>query len=299
MKKAKSVVINRTLLLTVLAMVAFAANSVIGRLGLVDGGIGAGSFTLIRLFSGALVLALIAGPVRSLRSGSWAGATALFTYAAMFSYAYLALPAGTGALILFAIVQITMVGAGLVAGEKLSWLQWCGMAVAGLALIWLLSPGLDTPPILAATAMGCAGLGWGCYSLAGRQVKDDDLNGDPTRRTAGNFLRATALGALCLPLALMVSPEPRPETYGVLLATISGAITSGIGYAVWYAALRSLEATKAGVAQLTVPAIAALGGVLFLDEPLSLRFVLASTLILAGVGIATLTPKPVKRSSQF
>ena len=288
---------SRTFILTTLAMIAFAANSVIGRSGLVEGGIGAGSFAMIRLASGALVLALIVGPARSLSAGSWQAALALLTYAAFFSYAYLALPAGTGALILFAMVQITMVGAGLVAGERLNPLQWSGMMVAGAALIWLLSPGLDTPPLLAASAMAVSGIGWGLYSLIGRRnTGGPDTKGknDPTQRTAGNFLRATVLAALCLPLALLAHPEPMPHTQGILLAILSGAVTSGLGYVIWYMALRNLAATKAGIAQLTVPAIAALGGILFLGEPISARFLLASALILAGVGIATLTGRANK-----
>ena len=283
---------TRIFFLTALAMIAFAANSVIGRLGLVEGGIGAGSFAMIRLASGALVLALIVGPVRSLAAGSWQAALALLAYAAFFSYAYLALPAGTGALILFAMVQITMVGAGLVAGERLGTLQWSGMAMAGLALIWLLSPGLDTPPLLAASAMAISGIGWGLYSLMGRAGTGSE--NDPTQRTAGNFLRASVLAALCLPVALLAYPEPVPHTKGILLAILSGAVTSGLGYVIWYMALRDLAATKAGIAQLTVPAIAALGGILFLYEPISIRFVLASVLILAGVGIATMTGKANK-----
>ena len=277
----------RILLLTVFAMIAFAANSLLGRLGLVDGGIGAGSFALIRLVSGGVVLALIAGPVRSLNAGSWAGAVTLLIYAALFSYAYIALPAGTGALILFALVQITMVGAGLCEGERLSLLQWTGLIAAILALIWLLSPGLDTPPLLASTAMAIAGIGWGAYSLIGRDTKCPDP--DPTRRTAGNFLRASLIAIIIFPFVFTAYPEPVPATYGVLLAIASGAITSGLGYVIWYSALRALSATKAGIAQLTVPAIAALGGVIFLSEPISFRFMMASTLILAGVGVATLS----------
>ena len=283
---------SRTFILTALAMIAFAANSVIGRLGLVEGGIGAGSFAMIRLASGALVLALIVGPARSLSAGSWQAALALLTYAAFFSYAYLALPAGTGALILFAMVQITMVGAGLMAGERLNPLQWSGMAAAGAALVWLLSPGLDTPPLLAASAMAISGIGWGLYSLMGR--KGTGSANDPTQSTAGNFLRATVLAALCLPLALLVHPEPLPQARGILLAILSGAVTSGLGYVIWYMALRNLAATKAGIAQLTVPAIAALGGILFVNEPISWRFILASALILSGVGVATLTGRANK-----
>lgn len=281
---------SRTFFLTTLAMIAFAANSVLGRLGLVDGGIGPSSFVMIRLLSGALVLALIAGPKSSLKAGSWSGALSLFLYAAPFSYAYLVLPAGTGALILFAMVQITMVGAGLRKGERLNVLQWGGMAAAIVALIWLLSPGIDTPPLWAAGMMAVAGISWGIYSLIGRQASGADT--DPIRRSAGNFLKAVLIAVLCLPFALI--GEPIPQAYGLTLAIVSGAVTSGLGYAVWYMALRSLEATKAGIAQLTVPAIAALGGILFLSEQLSLRFVLASLLILVGVGIATLTGKRAK-----
>ncbi|MEO9971297.1 MAG: DMT family transporter [Hyphomonadaceae bacterium] len=266
-------------------MIAFAANSVLGRMGLVEGGIGAGSFVMIRLISGGLVLALIAGIRPSLRAGSWAGGWALFLYAALFSYAYLALPAGSGALILFAMVQITMVSAGLRNGERLGALQWGGMAAAVLALIWLLSPGIDTPPLWAAGLMAIAGISWGIYSLIGQGASGADS--DPILRSAGNFLKAVLI-ALPL-LAIAIPSEGTPHLYGVMLAVISGAITSGLGYAIWYTALRSLEATKAGIAQLTVPAIAALGGILFLGEPLSARFVFASLLILAGVGIATLT----------
>ena len=272
--------------LTALAMTAFAANSVLGRMGLLGGDIGAGSFALIRLISGALVLALLARPARALGSGSWTGGLALFIYAAFFSYAYLQLAAGTGALILFAIVQITMVGAGLLSGERFSLLQWGGLISALLALGWLLSPGLEEPPLIGAFAMAIAGVGWGAYSLLGRNT-----GADPTHNTAGNFLRASLIGLACLlPLILFIAPEQRPGPHGVMWAILSGAVTSGLGYAIWYMALKELSATRAGVAQLTVPAIAALGGIVFLQEALTLRFGVASLIILAGVGIATLTP---------
>lgn len=272
--------------LTSLAMIAFAANSVLGRMGLLGGDIGAGSFALIRLISGALVLGLIAGVSTVHTSGSWRGGLALFIYAAFFSYAYLQLAAGTGALLLFAMVQITMVGAGLLNGERFTWLQWGGLVAALLALGWLLSPGLEAPPLIGALVMMIAGFGWGLYSLIGRTSKND-----PTMTTAGNFLRASLIGVIILvPIIIWVSPEPTPGTRGIFLAILSGAITSGLGYAVWYMALKGLSATRAGVAQLTVPAIAALGGILFLDEDLTLRFGLASLIILAGVGVATLTP---------
>lgn len=278
----------KLILLTSLAMVAFAANSVLGRMGLLGGDIGAGSFALIRLISGGLVLAILARPTKALRAGSWRGGLALFVYAAFFSYAYLQLAAGTGALLLFAMVQITMVGAGLVAGERFTTLQWGGLVAAFGALVWLLSPGLEAPPLFGAAAMLVAGIGWGAYSLIGRTSETD-----PTEATAGNFLRAGMIGVIGLvPLIIWINPEPVPGGRGIGLAIISGAITSGLGYALWYTALKGLSATRAGVAQLTVPAIAALGGILFLQEALTLRLALASVIILAGVGVATLTPNP-------
>ena len=276
----------RLVTLTSLALVAFAANSVLGRLGLVEGGIGAGSFALIRLLSGSLVLVLIVGGRPALKASTWIGGAMLFFYAAFFSYAYIALPSGTGALLLFAMVQLTMLGAGLMSGERFSALQWTGLVAALAALVWLLSPGIEAPPLLGALSMGAAGIGWGVYSLLGRTSKYP-----PTQSTAGNFARASLIGLILLgPVIMVVEPEPQPAMTGVLLAILSGAVTSGLGYAIWYQALKHLPATRAGIAQLTVPAIAALGGILFLNEPLTLRFALASLIILAGVGIATLTP---------
>lgn len=277
----------RIIALTSLAMIAFAANSVLGRLGLISADIGAGSFALIRLVSGAVVLALIAGPATTLKAGSWVGGATLFIYAAFFSYAYLQLSAGTGALLLFAIVQITMVGAGLISGERFTGLQWTGLIGALAGLGWLLSPGLAAPPLSGAIAMVTAGIGWGLYSLLGRTASFA-----PTQMTAGNFLRASLIALpLLLPFILWLAPEQSPGHAGVFWAVLSGAITSGLGYVIWYMALKSLSATRAGIAQLTVPALAALGGVLFLSEPLTLRFVLASLIILTGVGLATLTPR--------
>ncbi|MEL7129154.1 MAG: DMT family transporter, partial [Pseudomonadota bacterium] len=230
----------RILALTALAMVAFAANSVIGRLGLIEGGIGAGSFAAIRLVSGGIVLALLAGPANTVRAGSWTGGIALLSYAAFFSYAYLSLPAGTGALLLFAVVQVTMVGAGILSGERLSAVQWTGLIAAFAGLVWLVSPGLQAPPLLGALAMGVAGIGWGVYSLLGRS------GGDPTANTAGNFVRASLLALVLLPPALLLAPEPAPHLTGIALAVLSGAVTSGLGYAVWYTALKGLSATQAG-----------------------------------------------------
>ncbi|MEO0994520.1 MAG: DMT family transporter [Pseudomonadota bacterium] len=265
-------------------MVAFAANSVLGRLALVEQEAGAGGFALIRLVSGAVALGLILLVMRKPPSGDWRSGAALLGYAAFFSYAYIALPAGTGALILFAFVQITMVGAGLLSGERLTPMQWLGLSVAIAALAWLLSPGLEAPSPVAALSMAMAGVSWGFYSLYGRR------KGDPTAATAGNFIRASILAAgLAIP-AFIIAPEPMPTSTGVALAILSGAGTSGLGYIIWYTALKGLSSTKAGIAQLTVPALAAAGGVLLLSEPLTTRFILASLLILGGVGLATLTP---------
>ncbi|MEP1142549.1 MAG: DMT family transporter [Henriciella sp.] len=272
--------------LTTLAMIAFAANSVLGRLGLVETTIGAGSFALIRLVSGALVLACICLLQTKRLSGSIAGGLSLLVYAAFFSFAYISLSAGMGAIILFAMVQITMLGWGLSRGEKLSSWQWLGFLIAVAALIWLVSPSLDAPPLWAAAMMAMAGIGWGAYSLIGRGAKD------ATSATAGNFVIASLMAAPLLTGLFLVTPEPMPPTDGIILAVLSGAITSGLGYVIWYQALRTLSATRAGIAQLTVPAIAAIGGVLFLSEPITLRFALATSAILGGVALAVLTTAP-------
>ena len=267
-------------------MIAFAANSVLGRLGLIGTDIGAGSFALIRLISGAAVLLLICTLQRKHVTGTWAGGVALLAYAAFFSYAYIALSAGMGAIILFALVQLTMLGWGLFQGERLSVLQWIGFVMAIAALIWLVSPNIDAPPLFAAVSMAIAGMGWGAYSLLGRGVSD------PTASTAGNFLRAAALGLPVLALAISFAPEPLPPTDGILIAVVSGAMTSGLGYVIWYSVVKQLSASRAGIAQLSVPAIAAIGGVLFLSEPITLRFALSTLAILGGVGLAVLTAAP-------
>ncbi|RIJ14773.1 DMT family transporter [Henriciella mobilis] len=273
----------RLFLVTALAMTAFAANSVLARLAMATGEAGPWTFTLIRIVSGAVVLGLIASPVRAIRSGSWASGAALFVYAAAFSIAYLTLATGTGALILFALVQITMIGWALVSGERLSAARWAGFMLAITGLVWLLLPGLEAPPLEGAALMAAAGVAWGIYSLRGRG------QGQPTAQTAGNFLRAGVIVlALSLP-AFMLAGEATPSWAGIGYALASGAITSGLGYAIWYAALRELTASLAGIAQLSVPAIAAAGGMVFLAEPLTIRFAIATALILGGVGIASLS----------
>jgi len=263
-------------------MAAFAANSILTRLALADGDAGAWTFAVIRVGTGAMVLALLMRG-QAWGQGSWRGAIALLAYAVFFSYAYLAMSAGAGALVLFAVVQITMLSWGIKQGERLSLLQWTGLVAALGALVWLLSPGLDAPPLFAALAMSVAGVGWGIYSLMGRGATQ------PTATTTGNFLRAGIIVAAFSPAVLLVAPEAMPTPRGLGAAVASGALASGLGYALWYAVLPSLRASQASVMQLTVPVLAAAGGVLFLAEPLTMRFVVSSIIILTGVAIVTLT----------
>ena len=264
--------------LTLLAMLAFAGNSLLCRVALKQTTIDPASFTLIRLASGALVLWLI---VR-LRSGgqrpggSWASALALFAYAAGFSFAYVSLTAATGALLLFGAVQATMISWGLLRGERLGRMQVGGLLLALAGLVALLLPGLAAPPLVGALLMLGAGVAWGVYSLRAKGA------GDATNATAGNFLRAAPLAVL---LALLSWPWLVPDRVGMFYAVLSGAIASGLGYAVWYTALRGLQATSAASVQLSVPVITALGGVLLLGEGLSLRLVLASGAILGGIAV--------------
>jgi drug/metabolite transporter (DMT)-like permease len=269
---------TRTLLLTFLAMVAFAGNSLLCRLALRHTGIDPASFTSIRLLSGALVLWLIVqarGGSHPL-AGSWPSALALFVYAAGFSYAYVNLSAATGALLLFGAVQATMIGYGLWSGERLARRQSAGLVCAFAGLAGLLLPGLSAPPLPAASLMLGAGVAWGVYSLRAKGA------GDPTRVTAGNFVRAVPLG---LGLSLATLPWSSPDLPGALIAVASGAVASGLGYAIWYTALRGLRATSAASVQLSVPVIAALGGILFLEEPPSLRLVMASAAVLGGIAL--------------
>jgi drug/metabolite transporter (DMT)-like permease len=272
-------------LLTALTMVAFAGNSLLCRIALKDTGIDAASFTSIRLASGALVLWLIASRLRADRhgGGSWRSAAALFAYAAAFSFAYVELTAATGALILFGAVQATMIGRGLAAGERLAPLQTFGLLLAVGGLVGLLLPGLSAPPLGGSLLMLAAGVAWGIYSLRGRGA------GDPTRVTAGNFVRAVPMALL---LSLLMAGHAAVDAAGVAYAVASGALASGIGYAIWYSVLPSLKATSAATVQLSVPAIAALGGVAFLAEALSLRLVLASVAILGGIALVILDRRP-------
>ncbi|NNC36393.1 MAG: DMT family transporter [Acidimicrobiales bacterium] len=273
----------KTLSFTCLAMLAFAANSIIARQALLASEIGPISFTVIRLFAGAIVLALLVGLRKSWHSGSWIGAIYLLIYAGFFSLAYVSLPAGIGALILFTAVQITMIGSGLIHGERLTFIQGLGALLAFAGLVFLLNPGTDAPHLFGSLLMVCSGIGWGLYSLKGRGSQN------PTAETSGNFIRASVLAFCVLGAILLVRPESPPQTTGILLAILSGAITSGMGYAIWYTVLPSLSAVRAGLAQLSVPAIAALGGIILLAEAASPRLIISSLVILVGVAIATLS----------
>lgn len=267
--------------LTLLAMLAFAGNSLLCRVALRHGGIDPGSFTTIRIVSGAAVLWLflrLRRP-RSPINGSWLSALALFVYAATFSFAYISLSAATGALLLFGAVQITMITYGVWRGEALRPRTLAGLIVAAAGLVGLLLPGLSVPPLSAAALMLTAGVAWGIYSLRGRG------GGDPTAITGGNFVRAVLL-AFALSLVLM--HHARADISGASYAVASGALTSGLGYAIWYSAVRGLSATSAGVVQLSVPVIAALGGIVLLGEPVTPRLLLASTAVLGGIALVIL-----------
>jgi drug/metabolite transporter (DMT)-like permease len=268
--------------LTVLAMIAFAANSVLNRLALALGEADPFAYTGIRLVSGALMLGLIlvwrgAKPHHRRIGGSTAGALALFLYAIAFSYAYLKLSAGTGALVLFAAVQLGMLGWAIRQGDRPGAFEWAGFCVALAFLVLLVLPGVTAPDPLGAALMVLAGLAWAVYTLVGR------ASARPLVDTAGNFIR-------CLPIAaLLILPQafaPTTTLAGWGYAIASGALASGVGYAIWYSVLPALERSTAAYVQLTVPAIAAAGGVLFISEPLTLRLALCSIGILGGVGLA-------------
>lgn len=272
----------RTLLLTTVAMTAFAGNSLLCRAALRDTDIDAATFTSIRLVSGALMLWLLLG-IRGnrvpLRQGSWGSALALFVYAGAFSYAYSGVSAAMGALLLFGAVQATMISIGIVRGDRPERVQWAGFFVAFSGLVGLLLPGLTAPPLVSSLLMISAGIAWGVYSLRAKGA------GEPTAVTTGNFIRAVPM-ALALSLVMMASASI--DMAGVGYAVASGAIASGMGYAVWYMALPLLQATSAATIQLSVPVIAAVGGVLLLSEPLTLRLVVAGVAILGGIAIVIL-----------
>jgi drug/metabolite transporter (DMT)-like permease len=292
----------RAAVFTVLALVGFAANSLLCRAALGGGGrlIDAASFTTVRLVSGALVLGLLLrlrGGAE--RRGSWGSALALFAYAAGFSLAYVRIPAGVGALVLFGCVQATMLGTGIFRGERPRPLEWAGLVLALGGLVALTAPGVSAPDALGAALMAGAGVAWGVYSLRGRGSTN------PLAVTADNFLRSVPLTLGLSVLGLLVEGTPRATPAGLGLAVASGALASGVGYSLWYAALPHLSATRAAIVQLSVPVLAAAGGVLLLGETLSVRLVGAGSALLCGILLAlrarrktpTAAPAPGSRPS--
>ena len=287
----------RLFLLTAVAMLAFAANSVLNRMAVGGGLIDPLGFAVIRLLAGAGMLAALVA-LRALRGGAFwpgwsgrgAGVLGLLVYLFAFSVAYLTLDAGVGALILFGAVQVTMFAGAVIGREVVPVRRWLGAGLAFAGLVVLMAPGsAAVPSIQAGVTMAVAGIGWGIYSLAGRKAKD------ALGATAWNFVLAVPV-AFLLVLALPVSPEAMPaEARGIWLAVLSGAVTSGLGYALWYALVPSLGAARAGVAQLTVPLIAAAGGALLIGEGVGLRFAVAAALVLGGVGLASFQKGLTKR----
>lgn len=261
-------------------MLAFAANSLLCRFALRETRIDPATFTLVRLASGALVLWLLVelrrGAGSAPRSGSWMSALALFAYAAAFSFAYTSLSAGTGALLLFGAVQATMILWGVSRGERLRTAQLGGLILAIAGLVVLVLPGIAAPPLVGSILMLSAGAAWGVYSLRGKAA------GDPLAATAGNFLRALPF---TVALSAVLLPWSRIDVAGAGYAFASGAVASGVGYAIWYTALPALKAATAATVQLSVPVLTAAGGILLLGEPLTLRFLLSSLAILGGIAL--------------
>jgi drug/metabolite transporter (DMT)-like permease len=270
----------RTAVFTALALVAFAGNSLLCRMALGPAAIDAASFSTIRIIAAAICLWLITVVTRRgsvWTQGSWLSALTLFVYAIPFSYAYGLLTAGTGALILFGTVQVTMIGSALFEGERPHARQWVGLLVAIAGLVYLLFPGIASPSPLGGALMTIAGVGWALYSIHGRGAVD------PVAQNGGNFIRT-------LPMLIIVSVfalrQQHIETTGAILALLSGAVTTGLGYAVWYSALRGLTATRAALVQLLVPVITVAGGVVLLREPLSPRVVLSAAIVIGGIALA-------------
>ena len=268
---------------TSIAMLAFAGNSIICRMALRDAAIDPATFTGIRLASGALALLLILTYARRgtavTTHGSWASALLLFVYALCFSFAYISLDAASGALILFGFVQATMIVMALAAGDRPHLAEWLGWMLAVGGLVWLLLPGATAPAPIAAALMAWSGIAWGLYSIQGRGQTD------ALASTTSNFLRSLVLVAV---LTVLTIPEMQITRAGIVLAILSGAVTSGVGYVIWYAALNYISAIQAALVQLSVPAIAAAGGAIMLAEPLSGRLMIAGLLILGGICVAVI-----------
>jgi len=272
---------TRIIALTSLAMLAFASNSLLCRVALKHSGIDAASFTTLRILSGAIMLGLLVrlrnGALNS--AGDWRSALALFAYAAGFSFAYISLPAATGALLLFGAVQATMIAYGIWSGERLLSRQLMGMLLAFAGLLALLLPGVSAPPLSGAILMLAAGVAWGIYSLRGKR------SGDPMQITAGNFLRTVPMAAA---LSVLMFDRSALSVSGFYYALASGALASGVGYAIWYTVLPALQATQAATVQLSVPVIAAVGGIVLLGESMTLRLLLSSIAILSGIAMVIL-----------
>ena len=269
-------------------MIAFASNSLLCRAALKQTSIDAASFTFVRVFSGAVVLWLVTNLRRMIRTtrdvgvgGNWISALALFLYAAGFSFAYVDVAAGTGALLLFGAVQATMILWGLHKGERLRAIQIVGLVVAMTGLVVLLFPGLSAPPLFGSILMLGAGVAWGIYSLRGKRERN------PVTATTGNFVRAVPFAAA---VSIIFLRWLDLDIAGVIYAIISGAITSGLGYVIWYSVLPSLKAASAATVQLSAPVLAATGGILLLGEPITLRYVLASIAVLGGIALVVVAP---------
>lgn len=265
---------------TILALLAFAANSVLCRLALAEGAIDAAGFTLIRLLSGVAVLVLIVlltqrkSAKPSIAKGSWRAASMLFIYAAAFSYAYISLDTGTGALVLFGAVQITMITAGLLAGNRLQTTEWIGCGIAIFGFVYLIYPDLTTPTLSGFVLMAAAGISWGFYTLAGRGSKNSLMD------TTYNFVRTLPM---LLVLFIVTISQLSVTLEGAILAILSGALASGVGYTIWYIALSGLSSIQAAVLQLLVPVIATVGGVIFAGEMLTIRLAVSTILVLGGI----------------
>lgn len=273
----------KTVALTLLALIAFASNSLLTRLALGTHQIDAAGFTAVRLVAGAVMLvALVVMQTKSwsaMKGTGIAGPLALFAYAAPFSFAYLRIGAAVGALVLFGVVQLTMIGYGIVRGERPSAVIWLGLLLAAAGLALLTVPSVTRPDPLGVLLMAIAGVAWAVYTLVGRGTSD------PIAANARSFLWSAPLAIALVVLVIGTHADAPPSARGIVLALVSGAITSGLGYAIWYRALPSLTVTQAAVAQLSVPVLAALGAVVVLGESVSSRLVVAGALVLSGVGL--------------
>ena len=276
----------KLVLLAALAMTAFAANSLLCRMALVETDIDPASFTFWRLTSGALMLTLLVvmRNQKPLQEGNMTSAITLFVYAAGFSFAYISMTTGAGALLLFGAVQVTMISWGLFKGERMSALQWGGFLLALIGLILLLLPNAAVPQLSSALMMLAAGIAWGVYSLKGKGAKF------PIEATAGNFIRSTPLA---LVLLVIFWPGGEFHAEGMAYAVASGAIASALGYALWYSILVHIAAIKAATLQLSVPVLAVFAGWLFLDEPVTLRIILSSLAVIGGVAMVIWVKKAV------